>query len=104
MTDFKYYLDPKHRHFEGHFPGFPIFPGVGQISLVLLAIEAMRPSGKKLRCRKIARAKFRSVLKGGRELVIKITELREGEVRWSLEDEEKTIYSSGELSFVLCDE
>jgi 3-hydroxyacyl-[acyl-carrier-protein] dehydratase len=77
-------------HFQGHFPGMPVMPGV-------LMVEAMAQAGGILAARSgnfdpetqvllfmaMDKVKFRQMVKPGDQLIIDVTPLRRGKV-WKL--------------------
>ncbi len=83
-------------HFNGHFPGHPVMPGV-------LIIEAMAQAGALYAARltkfdperqviyfmAIDKAKFRKPVVPGDELTLEVTPLRKGGVIWKLRGEAK---------------
>jgi beta-hydroxyacyl-ACP dehydratase FabZ len=83
-------------HFEGHFPGHPVMPGV-------LIIEAMAQAGALYAARltkfnpdrqviyfmAIDKAKFRRPVIPGDQLILEVTPLRKGGAIWKLRGEAK---------------
>ena len=83
-------------HFEGHFPGHPVMPGV-------LIIEALAQAGALYAARltkfdperqviyfmAIDKAKFRKPVIPGDHLVLEVTPLRKGGVIWKMRGEAK---------------
>ncbi|MEY3237373.1 MAG: hypothetical protein RI883_1474 [Bacteroidota bacterium] len=53
-------LDPTHIVYKGHFPGFPVTPGVIQIQLIHELLEYF--SGKKYRLLEITDCKFLTII------------------------------------------
>jgi 3-hydroxymyristoyl/3-hydroxydecanoyl-(acyl carrier protein) dehydratase len=64
-------------HFEGHFPGRPILPGIAQLALVANALDR-RPLSR------IALARFRQTVDPGQTLMLETRETAAGAVRVSL--------------------
>ncbi len=87
-----------HPDFDGHFPGYPVFPAVSQIDLVvdLLAEEL----GSPVKSRVVRRAKFRAMLLPESMVDLELTLLAKDRVRWLLRSD-SNIYSQGELEFSL---
>lgn len=72
-------VPPSHPAFEGHFPGEPIFPGVGLIGLVVSALQ--EGLGGDLRLTEIPSLRWRAVVRPGDILDVRLTRLeREGHV------------------------
>jgi len=83
-------------HFEGHFPGLPVMPGV-------LIIEALAQAGALYAARltkfdperqviyimAIDKAKFRKPVTPGDQLMLEVTPLRKGGMIWKLRGEAK---------------
>ena len=83
-------------HFEGHFPGHPVMPGV-------LIIEALAQAGALYAARltkfdperqviyfmAIEKAKFRKPVTPGDQLMLEVTPLRKGGMIWKLRGEAK---------------
>lgn len=92
-------VDHAHPLFDGHFPGYPVFPAVGQVELVERCVTEALEWGT--RVRSISRAKFTAILKPGRSLTL---ELRRGSrggerfVDWVLRDDQTT-YSRGSVGY-----
>ena len=86
-------------YFEGHFPGFPVLPGVATIDVTLEAIRRTHKASS-IRLRKIRRAKFLQPIHPGHKIEIKITPLSsEGETTdWKAEW--KSIAENGEAVLV----
>ncbi len=65
-------VNPRHRIFEGHFPGKPVLPGVCQMWLVRRAVSEM--TGQTLRYGRVREVKFlRPILpQSDRELVVRV--------------------------------
>jgi 3-hydroxyacyl-[acyl-carrier-protein] dehydratase len=60
-------------YLDGHYPGFPIFPGVFVIECVRLAVRAAVPHGRRLRLAKLEVARFTAPLLDGDELSLVLT-------------------------------
>jgi 3-hydroxyacyl-[acyl-carrier-protein] dehydratase len=83
-------------HFEGHFPGYPVMPGV-------LIIEALAQAGALYAARltnfdperqviyfmSIDKAKFRKPVVPGDHLILEVTPLRKGGAIWKMRGEAK---------------
>ena len=63
-------FDGTHPDFEGHFPGFPVFPAVSQIDLVISKIGQLL--GKPVELRLLKRSKFRATLRPGEKAVLSV--------------------------------
>lgn len=66
--------------FDGHFPGFPILPGVVQLLLVQLLIEA--GTGRPWQLREVANAKFLQQLPPGATLAVSCRPRTPGDREW----------------------
>jgi 3-hydroxyacyl-[acyl-carrier-protein] dehydratase len=55
-TNYQLLLDKSHPIFEGHFPGYPVLPGVVQIAIVTELLE--KKLNKKLQLLKASNTKF----------------------------------------------
>ncbi|MFI6042486.1 hypothetical protein ACIA8C_12680 [Nocardia sp. NPDC051321] len=60
-------------YLEGHYPGFPIFPGVFIIECVRLAVRSAVPQGRLLRLAELESARFSAPLLDGDELSLELT-------------------------------
>lgn len=74
-------VDPAEILFAGHYPGFPIFPGVCFIELTRLGAESNVPDGSPARTEVVVSTRFRSPVYPGDELTVSLTWRRSGE-RW----------------------
>jgi 3-hydroxymyristoyl/3-hydroxydecanoyl-(acyl carrier protein) dehydratase len=82
-------------YFDGHFPGFPILPAVGQIDLVLKF--ASRHFGIGTGVSEIRRIKFTSLVRPGTLLVLTM-EKKENIISFKMNSRDgKTVYSTGTL-------
>ena len=81
--------------FQGHFPGFPIMPGVliiesmAQAGGALLLTEVPDRDGKLMVFTGIERAKFRKPVVPGDVLHLEVVPLRRGSVIWKMRGEAK---------------
>lgn len=64
---------PDSSWFRGHFPGFPILPGIAQLSMVYEAVKKFNPD---LKIVQIQRVKFKQPVKPGDILKIKVERSR----------------------------
>jgi len=78
-------------HFEGHYPGFPVMPGVlivealAQTGALLAAKEGVLIPGKSvLLLMSIDKVKFRRAVVPGDQLVLTVEPLRKGAAIWKL--------------------
>src|SRR6185436_6149715 len=83
-------------HFEGHFPGHPVMPGVLILEALAQAgaIYAARltkfdPTKQVIYFMSIDKAKFRKPVIPGDQLTLEVTPLRKGGVIWKLRGEAK---------------
>jgi 3-hydroxymyristoyl/3-hydroxydecanoyl-(acyl carrier protein) dehydratase len=81
-------------YFEGHFPGFPVLPGVATIDVTLEAIRRTTQASS-IRLRKIKRAKFLQPIHPGHKIEIKITPLGSERETTDWKAEWKSISGSG---------
>lgn len=63
--------------FDGHFPGFPILPGVAQIQAALVLAEEWR--GVPLRLAAVESAKFLLQIRPGETVTVQVREKRRGD-------------------------
>lgn len=63
-------LPQKHAYFDGHFDGFPVFPGVAQLELVIKAIAL--EVNKNVRVCGIKKAKFLKFVPPGANLILSL--------------------------------
>ncbi len=64
-------VDPALRWFEGHFPGFPVLPGVVQLDgLVLRQVERLWPASGALRS--VRRLKFMKLIRPDERIVLSL--------------------------------
>ena len=54
--------------FDGHFPGNPVLPGIAQLSMVLVLIEAA--FGQALIVREVSRVRFKQMILPGERLAV----------------------------------
>jgi hypothetical protein len=87
--------------FDGHFPGWPVLPGVAQLhDLVLPVVRRGFPELGRLK--QLKRLKFKQVLHGGESVVVRASRgAAPGIVRFSLRRDEElgTLVAEGQLSF-----
>jgi 4-coumarate--CoA ligase (photoactive yellow protein activation family) len=67
----EFHVDPALRWFDGHFPDFPVLPGVVQLDgLVLRQVERLWPSSGALRA--VKRLKFMKLIRPGERIVLSL--------------------------------
>ena len=79
--------------FDGHFSGFPVFPAISQIDLVMRIMSETR--GRKLALKRLRKAKFLALLRPETDVTITLAIDGDG-VDWELRGAE-TVYSKGTL-------
>jgi len=65
--------------FSGHFPGYPIVPGVALIRLVTETLRRLEGEGGRLAVRSVRRVRFRQPVRPGGELTVIVSAERPGE-------------------------
>ncbi|MFD1147571.1 3-hydroxyacyl-ACP dehydratase FabZ family protein [Saccharothrix hoggarensis] len=65
-------IDPDNPIFAGHYPGFPIFPGVGLVECVHRSALATAPEGRDLELAAIASTRFTGPTFPGDELTVRV--------------------------------
>ncbi len=83
------------RLFEGHFPGRPILPGIGELALVA---RALAPAGASSNVASIPFARFRELVRPGETLEITAVSRGPGSVRFELK-RGGGLVANGALSF-----
>lgn len=95
---FEFAVPERHIYFEGHFPGFPILPGVTQIhELVLPQVRALRPGWGEPR--RLVRLKFERPIAPGDELRLLLDFDDERQRVVFLVQRDRNTCSSGRLLF-----
>jgi 3-hydroxyacyl-[acyl-carrier-protein] dehydratase len=85
-ADFVIHLDPKHKLFAGHFPGFPVTPGTIQLQIVH---ELLQESlGQDLILEQIRDVKFLEIINPEKRPVFELN------LSWSLENGKVTLKAS----------
>jgi acyl-coenzyme A synthetase/AMP-(fatty) acid ligase len=88
-------IPPDLAHLRGHFPGFPLVPGVAQLGFALDAASSL--FGAELAVGEIEIAKFRHVLRPGDRCDLTVELDRDsGRLRFELRDEDR-VFSEGRL-------
>ena len=94
----KIFIPENNPFFDGHFDGFPVWPAVSQVDLVLKALE------KALNCEisvvNIGRSKFTAMIRPNTNLRLAL-DWSENKANWQIQDDENT-YSRGQLTFRIC--
>lgn len=85
-------FDGTERFFEGHFPGFPVLPGVVQLDFAIKASPVKRP------LKSVKKMKFTDIIKPGDEVELKVVATGGNEVKYEFLKGEK-ICSSGVLCY-----
>ena len=82
-------------YFDGHFPGFPVLPGVAQVDLVVHFAE--KHFGITIDISKINRIKFSNLIRPDNPLVLFI-KTENGNIAFKITSPEgETVYSSGTM-------
>ncbi|MCG5056361.1 MAG: 3-hydroxyacyl-ACP dehydratase FabZ [Myxococcales bacterium] len=83
-------------YFDGHYPGFPVMPGVLQVEAMaqagaLMACKVLKidPSQTLILLMGVDKVKFRRAVVPGDQLTIEVTPLRKGASIWKLRGEAK---------------
>lgn len=63
-------LNPAHPYIDGHFDGFPVFPAVGQLTLVEDIASVL--TNQNIEIADVTKAKFRSILKPGATFTLNV--------------------------------
>ena len=84
-------IDARHPSFEGHFPGFPILPGVVLLAEAMAVLESLQ--GHPPEHWSLASAKFLSPARPGEVLVMRHETLVSGAVRWEIRAADRAIAS-----------
>ena len=82
MIERKIVFSGEEKFFQGHFPGFPVLPGVQQ--LLTAHKVASELSGGKLTVKSVRRMKFVKVIEPGDEITVKVGEGAQGEYAYEI--------------------
>ncbi|MBP5791441.1 MAG: hypothetical protein J6W80_04205 [Kiritimatiellae bacterium] len=89
-------FDGSESFFQGHFPGFPIMPGVMQLKLAHCHAEKML--GREIALKSVRRMKFMRVIRPGDNVTIVLEKKGDGEIFYAFKKGED-VCSSGSLVF-----
>ena len=84
-----------HPHMDGHFDEFKVLPAVSQVAFILDVLSHYL--GKKIKLKSVTRSKFRSMVRPGAQVTLKIR-IEGGHARWVLQDD-KLLYSRGLVAY-----
>lgn len=74
-------FDGTEKFFDGHFPGFPILPGV--VQLAEAQRHAFRMMGREAVLKSVKKMKFVHVIRPGDEVTLELEEKGKGEIAYS---------------------
>ena len=89
-------FDPDAAYFQGHFPGFPLLPGVVQLGVAHHFAE--RLLGRELVLKMVKKMKFSGVVRPAEVVHLSLTIVAEGTVAYSYRKRE-TVCASGIMEF-----
>jgi 3-hydroxymyristoyl/3-hydroxydecanoyl-(acyl carrier protein) dehydratase len=82
MIERKIVFSGEERFFQGHFPGFPVLPGVQQL---MMAYDLARElAGRELTVKSVKRMKFVKVVEPGDEITAKVDECANGDYAYEI--------------------
>lgn len=89
-------FDGSEHFFQGHFPEFPILPGVMQLKLA--HDHAARMLGREIKLRTVKKMKFVHVIRPGDRITLRLEEKGDGSISYVFSKGD-IVCSSGVLSF-----
>ena len=75
-------LGAEHPYLQGHFPGDPVLPAIGQLRLVEQALSAALGGERRLRA--VRRARFQQPVRPGQRIALSIEPGEAGRVDWTI--------------------